>query len=270
MKILNYTGDKKSEYVQYRGCIIDNNNNLICPSFGHTEELLIDSNFEIPNPEKWKWFYSIEGTLLRLFYYDGQWYLTTHKKLSAFKSRWSCKYSFGDIFLKYIDENYEKELKEYFEKEALNLNKNENESESDNESDNTLENEGRQRAESFDLYKRQFDWFTSNLDKNTCYYFLLRCNSQNRIICNINHLKKNEKCIFVAYRKNDNFHLISKNTDLSDDEFKVFSKFDKIEQLINLNSIESIKETVNSIDPFISGIVGFNFNNEDKSIKDIK
>lgn len=263
LKILNYTGDKKSDFVQYRGYIIDNNNNLICPSFGHTEELLIDSNFEIPNPEQWKWFYSIEGTLLRLFYYDEQWYLTTHKKLSAFRSRWSCKYSFGDIFLKYIDENYEKELKEFFEKEAVNLNKNDTESESDNDSDNTLEHEGRNRVESFDLYKRQFDWFTSNLDKDTCYYFLLRCNSQNRIICNINHLKKNEKCIFVAYRKDNEFHLMSKNEELNDEKFKIFSKFDRIEQLRNLETVESIREMVNSIDPFMyQGIVGFNFQNE--------
>ncbi|QIH04935.1 Immediate early protein ICP-46 [Dasineura jujubifolia toursvirus 2a] len=38
-----------------------------------------------------------EGTVIRMFYYGEQWYITTHRKLNAFRSKWGDD-SFGDIF----------------------------------------------------------------------------------------------------------------------------------------------------------------------------
>ena len=43
---------------------------------------------------------SEEGTLIRVFYVNGKWYVSTHRKLDAFKSRWGSSISFGDIFMK--------------------------------------------------------------------------------------------------------------------------------------------------------------------------
>lgn len=42
-----------------------------------------------------------EGTCIRVFYYNDQWFVTTHRKLDAFKSKWG-KVSFGDLFEKNI------------------------------------------------------------------------------------------------------------------------------------------------------------------------
>jgi len=44
-------------------------------------------------------FRAVEGSLLRLFYYGGKWLLTTNRKMDAFQSRWSSKYSFGDMMV---------------------------------------------------------------------------------------------------------------------------------------------------------------------------
>ena len=103
LKIWNYTGDLKDDGNKYRGCITDKTNEVICPSLGYTYEYYIDTKEESVDRFKklsdWQWFYSTEGTMLRLFHYNGKWRITTHKKLSAFDSRWSCNLSFGELFV---------------------------------------------------------------------------------------------------------------------------------------------------------------------------
>ena len=42
---------------------------------------------------------SLEGTSIHVYYHDGQWYTSTHKKINAFKSYWAdCKNKFGISF----------------------------------------------------------------------------------------------------------------------------------------------------------------------------
>jgi len=45
---------------------------------------------------------SYEGTKIRLFAYEGEWYCTTARKMNAFDSRWGQRESFGDLFAEYI------------------------------------------------------------------------------------------------------------------------------------------------------------------------
>lgn len=44
-------------------------------------------------------FKAVEGCLLRVFHYGGKWLVTTNRRLDAFQSRWSSKYSFGDLMV---------------------------------------------------------------------------------------------------------------------------------------------------------------------------
>jgi hypothetical protein len=39
-----------------------------------------------------------EGALLRMFHFEGKWFMCTHRKLDAFRSNWSSKKSFGESF----------------------------------------------------------------------------------------------------------------------------------------------------------------------------
>jgi hypothetical protein len=50
----------------------------------------------------------LEGTVVRVFCHNGKWHLITNRKLDAFKSRWSSKKSFGDIFVDSLIYLYEK------------------------------------------------------------------------------------------------------------------------------------------------------------------
>ena len=56
----------------------------------------IDDIFTSSSP---RFFDAYEGTLIRIFSFNNKWYLSTNKKLDAFKSRWGSKTSYGDYFI---------------------------------------------------------------------------------------------------------------------------------------------------------------------------
>ncbi len=214
--IWNYTGDDKSKYNYLRGCITDKSNNKksICPSLGHTEEISVDDKEKCDTFLKeykggdWKWFYSLEGTLVRLYNYDNQWYLSTHKKISAFHSRWSCRSSFGEIFVQYLKEVYPK-----------------------------VQN----------IYKS----FLENLEKDKIFYFLLRTNTYNRIICEVSSIEPGKKIIFIGYRKGKGGLI------LNDQDCDVLPELQKPLAIYNIEK-DTILDFVEKISPYkYQGIIGF-------------
>lgn len=215
LKILNYMGQEKDKYSKFRGIIVDTESKMVCPSFGHLEEKKLD---DVEDIEHWRFFPSYEGTLVRLYYHKGSWRLSTHKKLSAFKSRWASRHSFGDIFIKNIRDIYNINLPE----------------------------------------DKVFEWLTNQLDKGTIYFFLLRCNLQNRIICNV-EIDKKERCILMAIYKSNIFTLNTENLVLDIDILNEFSKMKEIRT--------DLRKKLDSINPFeYQGLIGFS-NKEIKVIK---
>jgi hypothetical protein len=76
---------------------------LVMNAFPYTSEFTtndIDGFMEqIDNsPDKCTFFPSYEGALLRMFCFKDTWYLTTHRKLNAFRSKWASRESFGSCF----------------------------------------------------------------------------------------------------------------------------------------------------------------------------
>lgn len=215
LKILNYMGQEKDKYSKFRGIIVDTESKMVCPSFGHLEEKKLD---DVEDIEHWRFFPSYEGTLVRLYYHKGSWRLSTHKKLSAFKSRWASRHSFGDIFIKNIRDIYNINLPE----------------------------------------DKIFEWLTNQLDRETIYFFLLRCNLQNRIICNV-EIDKKERCILMAIYKSNIFTLNTENLVLDIDILNEFSKMKEIRT--------DLRKKLDSINPFeYQGLIGFS-NKEIKVIK---
>ena len=39
-----------------------------------------------------------EGALIRVFYFNGKWYVSTHRKLDAYRSKWASRQTFGELF----------------------------------------------------------------------------------------------------------------------------------------------------------------------------
>lgn len=98
-----------------RGIVFDEDGQLVSRAFGYTpvyvagrsvsEEGGVPAEIdEMINQGSSKFYRAHEGTLLRIFYHSDRWYLTTHRKLNAFKSYWGTRKSFGDLFVEGLRE----------------------------------------------------------------------------------------------------------------------------------------------------------------------
>lgn len=97
--------EKSDRFTKFnRGTIYDaESGRLIVPSFGYTRDLVCSDESKEQIKELFGsdclFLESHEGTLLRVYFYDGEWKVSTHRKLDAFRSKWSSKMSFGQMFL---------------------------------------------------------------------------------------------------------------------------------------------------------------------------
>ncbi len=99
----------------------------------------------------YKFYDAHEGALLRVFNFNDKWYVSTHRKIDSFRSKWSSKQSFGEMFKNAIEFEYNKENSTIKEKVG--------------ETDNIYEG------------------YLNSLDKNTIYMFLVKNTFENRIVC---------------------------------------------------------------------------------------
>jgi hypothetical protein len=109
LQIYSYTycdNNSPAELKQCRGLVF-NEDNLLFSSLGFTPEYTTDmsyfSSLSLPF-SSYNFFPSEEGTLIRLFFHD-KWYVSTHRKLNAFNSRWGSTKSFGEFFVDYIKDH---------------------------------------------------------------------------------------------------------------------------------------------------------------------
>jgi len=136
-----------------RGVITDMSGDLVCKTFNFIEEY---TPFQIEKMDfkdfkNFQFFESHEGTIIRLYNHNNKWFLSTHKKIDAFQSRWGSKQSFGQMFVNaLIYESKEGQLKDVVQCE------NENE---------------------------VFDTYCSKLNTDFVYCFLVKNILDNRIVC---------------------------------------------------------------------------------------
>ncbi|CCV02515.1 Immediate early protein ICP-46 [Armadillidium vulgare iridescent virus] len=82
------------------------NQELILQGFPYSTEDIVGEAYNVPeilsgSLEDWIALKAIEGTLIRVFYFGGKWFITTHRKLDADRSIWGTgktAKSFGAIF----------------------------------------------------------------------------------------------------------------------------------------------------------------------------
>lgn len=76
-----------------------NGDRLILKSLPYGKNLKSgESESEIGDLKKYKITQMREGSIIRVFNFENKWYITTHRKLDAFKSKWGNGESFGEIF----------------------------------------------------------------------------------------------------------------------------------------------------------------------------
>lgn len=143
-----------SDFLKKCRGVVFNGNDIVMQAFPYTseynhqelallEEVLKDFN-------KFSFYDAYEGALVRVFHFGNRWYLSTHRKLDAFRSKWASKESFGTQFKGALE---------------AELNRNEKFKNSMPEGDNVL------------------DRFYETLDTSKQYMFLILNGEDNRIVC---------------------------------------------------------------------------------------
>lgn len=97
VELLHYKGgDPESDLYDVRGLIYDTESHtLVARSAPYLPNLTVD---ELPEDKSFTVSKAEEGTIIRLFYYKGKYYCSTHHRLDASGSYWGSRYSFGEIF----------------------------------------------------------------------------------------------------------------------------------------------------------------------------
>jgi hypothetical protein len=169
-----------SEFIKNIRGVVFSGENLILRSFPYSDDYnhhCMELKTVLQNFSSWVFYKSYEGTLLRLFYFSGKWFLSTHRKLNAFKSRWSGQESFGTLFKFALEHEF-----------------------SINENFKFSLGEG----------ETMLDKFYSSLDTTKQYMFLIRNTNKNRIVCNP-PLDTDTKLFSVGYFQKGEFVLETTN-----------------------------------------------------------
>ena len=148
--------------------VIYNGDKIVMRGFPYTDEYTCDNMSELRSALKkgigeYRYFEAHEGALLRVFYWKEKWYITTHRKLDAFRSKWASKDSFGMLFRDAL-EYKRKQRNEEFMKQCYG--------DEWDKKDNVVD-------EKSDILN---DFLTS-LDTTKQYMFLILNNYDNRIVC---------------------------------------------------------------------------------------
>lgn len=86
----------------FKGIIYTHDHTLVVPNFSVPKEFVLPDQREALQEQLPSFpvraFESVEGTLLRVFYFNGGWQVTTPSRLDAFASTWASSVSFGAQF----------------------------------------------------------------------------------------------------------------------------------------------------------------------------
>jgi hypothetical protein len=104
------------EFIKSCRGVIFHKDTLIRKGFPYTYEYTERNNKaeidDLLNNNLCRIYDAFEGTLLRLFCFNNKWYISTNRKLDAYKSKWGCQTSFGDLFIQAL--KYEITVSETF------------------------------------------------------------------------------------------------------------------------------------------------------------
>ena len=194
--------DETSEdFIKSSRGIIRSGDNIICKTFGFTPEILSTNSEEIkkllPSIQNYKIYDAEEGAILRLYYHNNKWYLSTHRKINAYHSRWGnpSSQSFGDMFI----DSLEWEIKNGSLKDIVYQNK----------------------SDIFNLY-------CEKLDKNKNYTFIVRNTKENRIVCDV---PLHPQSYFIGSFDNK-LHLLVEGND-SSISYPNSYNFNSVDELLN-------------------------------------
>ncbi len=101
LQLVHYISSANKAVNHLRGVIVASAEmppRIVCKSFPYTPEYKSDEfTMDDEMVASARLVPGYEGTILRVFFYDGEWYISTHKKINGKLSRWSSP-TFGELF----------------------------------------------------------------------------------------------------------------------------------------------------------------------------
>ena len=203
--------------------IIKNNTTEVCKSFPFTPEITtVDTvnieKFITPNLNNSIFYENHEGSIVRLWYYEdtenkenSKWYLSTHKKIDAFSSKWGSTITYGETFVNILSNTTFKPTS--WADEVSD--------ESDSEDTN---------------YKNIFESFCNKCNKNYIYIFLIRNTDSNRVV--VRGYKTSEMYCLGMFDSSSNFKYVYPEEKIV---YKAPPKY-------TFTSMEKLIEDVNAVD----------------------
>ena len=147
-------------------------NKVLLQTYGYTNEYTVDDKenlqSSLPDINSVVVHEAHEGVLIRVFCVNEKWYVTTHRKFDAFRSKWGSKQSFGEQFVNAVVSEYE--TNEDFKTRVDTGN-----------TDTVVFSLKNNDIVNNDIMKK----FFSTLDNTKCYCFLVQNTHENRIVCQV-------------------------------------------------------------------------------------
>jgi hypothetical protein len=203
------SNDSSDDVKKTRGVIYDTDEKVVCSSYAYTPEYVVKVDADKYTPllqdtlSLCAMYKSEEGSLLRLFFDNNRWNLSTHKRINAFDSKWSSSASFGELFIEALT---------YYVTKGDGLGK-------------------LDLAENIDV----FDQFCNTLDREYTYTFLLRTNKDTRIVCDA----PEHPTVYFAGKFKDGKCVPTNTTILPSPEQKYFSSLTELEDYVEaVNPLE--------------------------------
>lgn len=116
LKMYHYkTTEPTQDQYQIRGVVTDMSGHVVARSFPFTpEHVITDMSTSYPfDVTQTTFIASYEGSIIRVYFYNDSWHISTHKKLDAFKSNWST--NLGGAFKYVIEMIAQKSMTDVFD-----------------------------------------------------------------------------------------------------------------------------------------------------------
>lgn len=180
-------GNTDPDVQSIRG-IIKTEDTTVCKSFGFIPEVVSTKEEDcktfiepLCKVEGTKYFNSIEGSILRLWQFNGDWYLSTHRKIDSFKSKWGHDHaSYGELFCNALLPII---------KSKLHLSWADDEDDSDTSVETSSDEEERHKSSyppfivsHKKLREQPYCRYTSQLNPESIYVFCLTTFKENRVV----------------------------------------------------------------------------------------